>query len=78
MKKREVYHIVFESDISAWKVEKEGSPRAITRTGAKDAAVRAAKSLARSAVHGRVVIHRKDGEIQEELNYGRDPAAGLA
>jgi hypothetical protein len=78
VKKIEVYHILFESDVSAWKVEKEGSPRAITRTEAKDAAIKAAKKLARSATQGEVIIHRKDGEIQERCKYGRDPAGGLA
>lgn len=78
MKKSEIYHIVFETDVSAWKVEKEGSVRAVTRTEGKDAAIRAAKSLARSAPHAEVIIHRKNGEIQERCSYGRDPAAGLA
>ena len=77
MKKSEVYHVVYESDLSAWKVEKEGSPRPITRTGVKDAAIRTAKSLARSAAHGRVVVHRKDGRVQEDLIYGKDPAMGF-
>ena len=78
MKKSEVYHISFEEGLSAWKVEKEGFAGMITRTAIKDAAVRAAKSLARSAAHGRVIIHRKNGQIQEEISYGRDPLAGLA
>ena len=72
-KAREVYHIVFESDVSAWKVEKEGSSRAITRTETKDAALKAARKLAKSASLGQVIVHRKDGSIQEEFTYGDDP-----
>ena len=72
-KKREVYHVVFESDVSAWKVEKEGSSRPITRTERKDPAVSAAKKLAKSAALGQVIIHRKDGSVQEEFTYGDDP-----
>jgi hypothetical protein len=77
VKQIEIYHIVFETDVSAWKVEKEGSTRPITRTEGKDAAIRAAKSLARSAPQGEVIIHRKDGAIQEVCSYGSDPGNGL-
>ena len=72
-KQREVYHVVHESDANAWKVEKEGSLRAITRTETKEPAVSAAKKLAKSASLGQVIIHRKDGSIQEEFTYGEDP-----
>src|SRR5438094_3505156 len=77
VKKLEVYHIVFQDDVSAWKVEKDGAPWPIEQGEGKLASVRAAKNRARSAAHAEVIIHRKDGTVQERCTYGRDPTGGL-
>lgn len=39
----------------------------------KEEAVRFGRDLAKSAPLSQLVIHKKDGTIQEERTYGRDP-----
>lgn len=70
VKQPEIYHVLAEGAVASWKVEKEGAVLPLTRTQSKDAAVRAAKRLAQSAAFGRVVVHRRDGTVQQEIRYG--------
>lgn len=56
-----------------WRAEKQGSSRATARSDSKQEVVKRARELARSQ-RGRLVIHGRDGRIQEERTYGPDPS----
>jgi len=73
VKDPEIYHVLPEGAVASWRVEKEGAALPLTRTQSKDAAVRAAKRLAQAAASGRVVVHRRDGSVAQEIRYGEPP-----
>ena len=54
-----------------WAV-KEGR-KTVQEFSKKEEAVRFGRELAKSAPLSQLVIHKKDGTIQEERTYGRDP-----
>ena len=56
-----------------WAVKKEGAERADSIHEQKVDAVERAKELAKNAPLGQVIIHKKDGTIQTEYTYGKDP-----
>jgi len=70
--KRITYHVVPGAG-GGWAVKGEGSMRASAIAERKQDAIRAAKALAKGRPLGQVVIHRKDGVIQTEWTYGKDP-----
>ncbi len=70
MAKRTRYHITPRDD--GWSVSKEGASRSSGNYGKKDEAIEKGRDLARSS-QGELLIHGKDGKIQEERTYGRDP-----
>jgi hypothetical protein len=55
-----------------WRAEKRGASRAVARSESKTDVVKRARELAK-AQRGRLVIHGKNGRIQEERSYGEDP-----
>jgi len=56
-----------------WNVKSEGSKRAAGNFEDKVDAVDRAKEIAKSTPLGQVLIQRKDGQIQTEHTYGKDP-----
>jgi hemerythrin superfamily protein len=66
-----VYHVKPAAG-GGWRAEKRGSSRAVATGDTKEEVVRRARERAR-AQGGRLVIHKRDGRIQEERTYGRDP-----
>ena len=71
MAARTVYHVKPSDD--GWVVEKEGAKRASSKHGKKDEAVKQARSYAEKQQPSQIIIHKKDGSIQEERTYGDDP-----
>lgn len=71
MAKRTVYHVV--PDANSWKVEREGSSSTEILVDNKDNAVAQARDLAKAAPLGQVIVHGRDGRIQEEYTYSDDP-----
>jgi len=55
-----------------WRAEREGSNRAIATGDNKEPVVDRARGVARNE-KGSVVIHGRNGRIQEERTYGPDP-----
>lgn len=72
MPNRKVYHVTPSPD-SGWKVKAENANRASSNHQTKDKAIERAKELAKSLDMGQVIIHKKDGTIQTEYTYGKDP-----
>lgn len=66
------YHVVHKDD--QWRLEREGSPRAVRLFDTKEEAVKSAPDLVQGPAS--VKIHLKDGSIQEERTYPRsaDPS----
>lgn len=72
MAKRKTYHVTADGD-SGWRVQAAGGSRTSSTHDTKSEAVQSAKNLAKSQALGQVVIHGKDGRIQTEHTYGKDP-----
>lgn len=72
MAKRVTYHVT-PRDEGEWAVKKSGAQKASEVFENKEDAVDKAKDLAKSNPCGQVIIHRKDGIIQTEHTYGKDP-----
>jgi hypothetical protein len=72
MSKRRVYHVTPDGD-GDWKVKERGAERAVKVLEDKSDALDLAKDLAKKADLGQVIVHGKDGVIQTEYTYGKDP-----
>jgi hypothetical protein len=68
---RKVYHVTPSGD--AWRVQRVGAKRAANVRESKADAIARAKELAARGALGEVRVHRRDGEIQMEWTYGKDP-----
>jgi hypothetical protein len=69
--KRKVYHVV--PGPNGWLVKEEKNKNPSARADRKADAVKRAKELAKKAKLGQVIVHKKDGKIQTEYTYGKDP-----
>ena len=67
---RSVYHVVPFDDL--WAVKLAGDSLNEYADN-KDIAVTRAKQLARRAAFGVVVVHGRDGRIEQEFYFGEDP-----
>jgi uncharacterized protein YdaT len=72
MAKRKTYHVIPKAD-GGWNVKGENASRASSSHATKAEAISRAKELAKNQDLGQVVIHKKDGTIQTEHTYGKDP-----
>ena len=73
MSERVTYHVVPNKEEGNWRVERESSERASSVHDNKEDAVDEARRLAKNNPLGQIIIHGKDGVIQEERTYGKDP-----
>jgi hypothetical protein len=74
MAERHSYHVVPYDN--GWEVRLGGQEADHGSLGTwdhKELAVDRAKELAKAAELGQVVVHGRDGVIQEEFTYGEDP-----
>jgi len=71
MGKREKYHVTH--DDGNWKVKKQGANRARKVFENKKEAVDYGREVAKSEPKGQLIIHKKDGKIQTEHTYKKDP-----
>jgi len=71
-KKSTRIHVVPNKDGDGWSTKREGSDRASRNTDTKKEAEESAKKTARRE-GGEVIIHGKDGKIQDSDSYGNDP-----
>jgi len=69
--KRRIYDVI--SSENGWQVKRRGAKRASSVHRTKDEAIAAAIEIARNQKPSQIVIHRRDGTIQEERTYGKDP-----
>lgn len=72
MAKRTTYHVT-KNRSDGWNVIKEGAQRASGNFGTKQEAINRGKELAKGAPLGQIKIHGRDGRIQTEHTYGKDP-----
>ena len=72
MSKRKVVHVVPASG-GNWAVKRERTNRASSIHDRKDEAIERGRELAKGAPLGQLKIHKKDGTIQTEHTYGKDP-----
>jgi len=63
-------HIVLHED--GWAIEKEHSNRASRVVPTKEKALGIGRDMAKKQ-HVELVIHKKDGTIQDKDSYGNDP-----
>jgi len=72
MAKRQVYEVSFDKGADKWAVVQRGGGQVSTHAK-KETAIGKAKSLAKAATLGQVVIKKQNGKIQTEHTYGADP-----
>ncbi|HVZ32109.1 MAG TPA: DUF2188 domain-containing protein [Polyangiaceae bacterium] len=58
---------------AGWRVKREGARRAAALHRQKSDALARAKALAKRSGLGQVKVHRRNGEIEAEFTYGKDP-----
>jgi len=68
---RKIWHVTPDGD--GWRVRRVGVLRADSVHLSKSCAVGRAKYLAQRAPLGQVRVHGRDGGIQTEYTYGKDP-----
>lgn len=56
-----------------WNVKTQGADRAAGNYEDKTDAVDRAKEIAQNSPLGQVIIQKRNGEIQTEYTYGKDP-----
>ena len=72
MAARKVYHVA-TSEKGGWTVKAVGNSRPSSTHTTKAEAVGAAKALAKKGALGQVIVHGRNGQIQYEHSYGKDP-----
>lgn len=72
MAKRQVYW-VSPNQQNRWAVKKQDGKKPIQTFEKKSDAIARAKELAKSQTLGQVKIQKRDGSIQTEYTYGKDP-----
>ena len=65
-------HVTWREDEAKWAVQKEGASRTGSLHEQKDAAEKAGRESAMNE-HSELLIHGKDGQIQERNTYKSDP-----
>lgn len=70
MPDRKRIHIVPNGE--DWVGQREGGERPSFHAATKTEAIERGREFAQRE-HGELIIHRKDGQIQEERTYRRDP-----
>ena len=71
---RVTYHVVPTDD--EWRLKRQGEPR-YTSFETKSEAIRAGVKEARSHDAGQLIIHKQNGQFQEERTYGDDPSRSI-
>ena len=69
---RKSVHVV-PAKQGGWNTKSSGASRAGSHHKTKADALDRAKEQAKNAPLGQVVVHGKDGKIQTEHTYGKDP-----
>ncbi len=65
-------HITYDADDGKWKGKREGASRSSAVGDTKADAIKKVTEIAKK--HGdEVVIHKKDGVIQDRRSHGNDP-----
>lgn len=72
MQKRAVFHIIVVKD-KGWAVKKKGVKKPVKSFTSKVNAVKAGKRLAKHTRLGQLIVHKKNGKIQTEYTYKKDP-----
>jgi len=72
MPKRSKFHVV-PSKKGGWNIKKEGQNRASKHFDRKQDAVKWGREKAKQEKPSQIIIHKKDGKIQSEHTYKKDP-----
>ncbi len=73
MAERSKIRVTPTSGGNAWTVKRDGADRASGIHDTKSDAVEQARGIAKREQPSQVIIHKKDGTIQEERTYQKDP-----
>ena len=68
---REVFHL--NPSEKGWSLDREGGKRSLGTFATKAEGLAAGKERAKSSGLGQLIVHTKDGKIQTEYTYGKDP-----
>lgn len=68
---RKKYHVTPAEE--GWRVTAERAERASALAPSKQEAIERARELARRQKPSQVIVHRRDGTIEREFTYEKDP-----
>jgi hypothetical protein len=71
MSSRTVYHLT--PYVNGWQVKQEGSDEREVLVDDKERAMQLAREQAKQHELSQVIVHKRDGTIEEEFTYGKDP-----
>jgi hypothetical protein len=72
-RQRKVYHVSFDEKDEGWVVKTENGRRVGGPYATKTEALADAKQGVQAVALGQIVVHGRDGKIQTEHTYGKDP-----
>lgn len=70
---RKTFHVVYDEDLEQWILTYTAADQAFSAHTTKDDAVQAGRELANNQQPSQLVIHKMDGTVQTEYNYGEEP-----
>ena len=71
--KRVSFHVTYVKEGKCWKISLAGEDKAISLKKTKKLAIEKAKKLAKGFIKSQIIIHKKNGQFQEERTYNEDP-----
>jgi len=72
-KERISFHVTYFREGKCWKISLAGEDKAISLKRTKQIAIDKARELAKRFTKSQIIIHKKNGQFQEERTYGSDP-----
>lgn len=69
---RKKYHIT-PNKPGGWKIKRQGGSKASKLFDTKEKALEGGRKIAKSEQPSQLIIHKKDGTIQTEHTYKKDP-----
>lgn len=69
-----IYRVRYDRGEEVWTVELEADARPSSTHATKAEAVSIARGAAQGNQPSKLIVHRQDGSVQENIVYGDDPA----
>lgn len=72
-RKRERFHVTHSQRSQSWQIKREGRSGPVAEAETKQEAISMGRDMARRMQHSQLLVHGRNGRIQNEYTYGEDP-----